>query len=1103
MAPNPVREKNAPVLIRDEILKTNPDVIGLQECPSKSWGEQIFGEYGYISMGTQVAAHVQNGYIDLLVRKELAAQNATRIALEHVAFPLPSVAASITVSNGTNIVVCSNHLPHKAEGASMRELMCESIMQIVTQQSDNCICIGDFNMREKEDVVVESLVGGGWIDAWKKEYGSCKMKTNKFTWDSRENQFHDPSNPESYQFIARFDRAYIRGNELIPNSFNLIGNEPVDGKKGDYLSDHFGIVVKVGVCGSSSFAKRGGEKADGAKSSKESKSNDVDMVDLTGDSEEDDDVMNTSAKGGESNIRNEKRKPGSDIGEINVDKKSNDGLISRQADMRRLRLQRFMGMTTGNEKAAAAESKSSETASTTLSSSQMPDLHAIRTKRVGEAPSEPKCNLTQQCIDPVKPTTFAISNKPNRYVIYMAIRERNESKFARGLTKCNKACPEGLKHCLQIDRTRHVTIFDGFLTSNIVNGLSFTGDFDPIEIGLDGWKSWSAGCYLKLNEDSEDTLHDLLARIDGLPSTGGKRPCDHLSLYRKRPGTQHSDPRRGFAEIRDATKSHDWGNVEGVSVRVKAVGGPYEECMVLAGEGSLPRTQSNQDGSVSQPLAEQWNDGCTSDSDHQKPTKNKEASETIKGATFRNHSSGNLNIALNIVSWNISETPMAQVSAAAPNRTLRAQESANLIRKECLRPHFDSQKQGETKYLPDIIALQECPDPKWGSAVFGPEYVSIGTEETHCGFVDLLVRSDFRSERICTRNGGITWGESSERIGDPFAELDNHEHPSVSALITLPNKTRLAVASNHLAAHASGAKAREHQCSHLMELLTKKAENVILIGDFNMRQKEDKKIEKLVGGGWLDAWKQSGESKILKMTWNSNVNLYHEGGFGFTCRFDRAYTRGSGLTIKDFGLIGNKPVNGVEGDYLSDHYGLAVEAEAASSSIGSDRKIMAASKNEKTIDNDTKNQSASSDAELKHSQLKGKADSNSDINSSMNHNLHRCTKRDGNGGWSSDETPIRANGKRSRPPTKRKPAAAKSIAKANQPTNDEALSRGSKKEQQQRSNVNAKKKSRFESSSSDDDEEMRRVMMERIGKQFKPRRAKHLQASSSSDEDGW
>ena len=270
-----------------------------------------------------------------------------------------------------------------------------------------------------------------------------------------------------------------------------------------------------------------------------------------------------------------------------------------------------------------------------------------------------------------------------------------------------------------------------------------------------------------------------------------------------------------------------------------------------------------------------------------------------------------------------------------------------------------------------------------------------------------------------------------------------------------------------------------------------------------MRQKEDKKIEKLVGGGWLDAWKQSGESKILKMTWNSNVNLYHEGGFGFTCRFDRAYTRGSRLTIKDFGLIGNKPVNGVEGDYLSDHYGLAVEAEAASSSIGSDRKIMAASKNEKTIDNDTKNQSASSDAELKHSQLKGKADSNSDISSSMNHNLHRCTKRDGNGGWSSDETPIRANGKRSRPPTKRKPAAAKSIAKANQPTNDEALSRGSKKEQQQRSNVNAKKKSRFESSSSDDDEEMRRVMMERIGKQFKPRRAKHLLASSSSDEDGW
>ena len=64
------RSQESPHLIRDEILNQTPDIIALQESPSETWGSSIFGPE-YISLGTTVAAHVPNGYIDLLVKREL------------------------------------------------------------------------------------------------------------------------------------------------------------------------------------------------------------------------------------------------------------------------------------------------------------------------------------------------------------------------------------------------------------------------------------------------------------------------------------------------------------------------------------------------------------------------------------------------------------------------------------------------------------------------------------------------------------------------------------------------------------------------------------------------------------------------------------------------------------------------------------------------------------------------------------------------------------------------------------------------------------------------------------------------------------------------
>ena len=239
-----LRRAEQPGLIRDAVLGCNPDVIALQESPSDAWGSSIFRHY--VSVGTTLATHV-NGNIDLLIRRELA-QFSRRIDLNSarsndpfmmsVGSRLPGVAASISIPNGPTFAVCSVHLPHTAEGATMRELMCRSIMTCLAGHNDNIIVMGDFNMRQKEDKKIEGLIGG-WTDVWK---GAGESKAKKFTWDSRTNRYHGS---EAFEFCARFDRIYLRGSDLSARSFNLFANEPLNGNEADYLSDHYGITAEV------------------------------------------------------------------------------------------------------------------------------------------------------------------------------------------------------------------------------------------------------------------------------------------------------------------------------------------------------------------------------------------------------------------------------------------------------------------------------------------------------------------------------------------------------------------------------------------------------------------------------------------------------------------------------------------------------------------------------------------------------------------------------------------------------------------------------------------------------------------------------------------
>jgi hypothetical protein len=117
-------------------------------------------------------------------------------------------------------------------------------MKLMTQNGgNNCILLGDFNARAAEDTKIENAAGGKWLDAWK---CTGSDPATKFTWDTFANRYHGD---EGFRFKARFDRCYVRGGAVTVNRFGLIGNQSIGGRSGDYLSDHYGLVVGLEVAG--------------------------------------------------------------------------------------------------------------------------------------------------------------------------------------------------------------------------------------------------------------------------------------------------------------------------------------------------------------------------------------------------------------------------------------------------------------------------------------------------------------------------------------------------------------------------------------------------------------------------------------------------------------------------------------------------------------------------------------------------------------------------------------------------------------------------------------------------------------------------------------
>ena len=122
----------------------------------------------------------------------------------------------------------------------------------------------------------------------------------------------------------------------------------------------------------------------------------------------------------------------------------------------------------------------------------------------------------------------------------------------------------------------------------------------------------------------------------------------------------------------------------------------------------------------------------------------------------------------------------------------------------------------------------------------------------------MLVREDFQAERIV--------------IPDELAGGGR----VAAALVTLPNGTSSVIASVHLKAggehdRQDNLAIRTSQVSGLTSFFSETGRaNVVMIGDFNFRDRENWKLLEVAGKGWKDVWESDMKCpKECGYTWDS------------------------------------------------------------------------------------------------------------------------------------------------------------------------------------------------------------------------------------------
>lgn len=231
----------------EEVLRSDPDILALQEFPSGDPAKlaQVFPAYQVMG---RTPSHAD--YVVLLIKKGISAKF---VSTERGEIRIPGVLAELTWKDDRHLLVASVHLAPFLTGADTRQIQVEALLRQAKKLDMPILIAGDTNMRASEDGVMEGYNNLGLLDAWKE--GGAQPET-KFTWDTVDHttadgggSFNRYYGQTTREYTARYDRIYLSQHNktllsVVVDSFELIANKPLTNRN-HFLSDHFGIATEL------------------------------------------------------------------------------------------------------------------------------------------------------------------------------------------------------------------------------------------------------------------------------------------------------------------------------------------------------------------------------------------------------------------------------------------------------------------------------------------------------------------------------------------------------------------------------------------------------------------------------------------------------------------------------------------------------------------------------------------------------------------------------------------------------------------------------------------------------------------------------------------
>ena len=254
-APDSWNKEQQRAALIEEILRSDPDIIALQEAPSDVLSSGMFDhDDRTFRQLHSVPSHA--GYVTLFVRSEM------ETGALNLGNKVPIV-ASFLFCERLNLVIASAHLAPFEQRSYQRQKEVDTLIHVARDSNagpvDAIIFLGDTNMRSFEDQTMEGDLG--LIDAWKQAGSSPEAR---YTWDTTPHGEGESAWQNLYYgqrtraYQNRYDRVYIkdlrRGSassfssfplHVNVSAFDLIANKPVSESQYHFLSDHFGIATEL------------------------------------------------------------------------------------------------------------------------------------------------------------------------------------------------------------------------------------------------------------------------------------------------------------------------------------------------------------------------------------------------------------------------------------------------------------------------------------------------------------------------------------------------------------------------------------------------------------------------------------------------------------------------------------------------------------------------------------------------------------------------------------------------------------------------------------------------------------------------------------------